>query len=226
VEVSRTLTTSPGIAKCETPKSESRRQFRIPGVEVSKHFTTGENREMRNAEIPKAGDSFGYRDFGYRELGMSRTLTTGVPESRNVKRRNPEIGTPTKNVADREITPFRGPGYRELKCRNTSSQECRNVESPKCENAEIPEIGTPTKSFADREITPFRSPGYRELKCRNTSPQKCRNAESPKCETMKYWIFDPTPFQNFGYRELEELSTETLHHRSPEMVKHELPKCR
>jgi hypothetical protein len=62
---------------------------------------------------------------------MSRTLTTRVPESRNEKHRNPEIGTPTKDVADREITPFRGPRYRELKCRNTSSQECQNVESSK-----------------------------------------------------------------------------------------------
>jgi hypothetical protein len=82
----------------------------------------------RGYKIPKAGDS-----FGYRELGMSRTLTTGVPDSRNVKRRNPEIGTPTKNVADREITPFWGPEYRELKCQNNSSQECRNVESLKHE---------------------------------------------------------------------------------------------
>jgi hypothetical protein len=41
------------------------------------------NREMRNAEIPKAGDSFGYRDLG----SVSRTLTTGVPKSRNAKSR-------------------------------------------------------------------------------------------------------------------------------------------
>jgi hypothetical protein len=70
-----------------------------------------QNHEMRNAKILKAIDSFIYWVFGYGELGMSRTLTAGVLESRNVKRQNPEIGTPTKNVADRKITPFQGPGY-------------------------------------------------------------------------------------------------------------------
>jgi hypothetical protein len=69
------------------------------------------NREMRNTEISKVGDI-----LGYQELGMSRTLTTGVPELRNTKQRNLEIGTPTKNVPDWKITPFRGPRYRELKC--------------------------------------------------------------------------------------------------------------
>jgi hypothetical protein len=47
---------------------------------------------------------------------MSRTLTTGVPELQNAKHQNPEIGTPTKNLAEWEITPFRGPKYRELMC--------------------------------------------------------------------------------------------------------------
>jgi hypothetical protein len=49
---------------------------------------------MRNAKIPKVGDSFRYQDFGYRELGMSRTLTTGVSKSRNVKDSITEVQIP------------------------------------------------------------------------------------------------------------------------------------
>jgi hypothetical protein len=67
---------------------------------------------------------------------------------KNPENPKPEIGTPIKNFIDREITPFQSPEYRELKCRNTSSQECRNVESSKCKTPN-PEIGTPTKSFVD-----------------------------------------------------------------------------
>jgi hypothetical protein len=51
---------SPEAAKCETPKYVGLTPFR----------------------------SFGYQDFIDRELEMSRTLTTGVPKWRNVKRRN------------------------------------------------------------------------------------------------------------------------------------------
>jgi hypothetical protein len=133
--VSRTLMTSPRIAKCETPKSKKQETVSDTGISDTGSWGCQElllqesqNHEMRNAEILKAGDS-----FGYHELGMSRTLTTGVPESQNAKCQNPKIGTPTKNVANREITPFRGPRYQELKCRNTSSQECRNAKSLKRE---------------------------------------------------------------------------------------------
>jgi hypothetical protein len=72
---------------------------------------------------------------------------------RNAKCRNPEIGTSTKSFTDREITPFRSPGYRELKCRNTSPQKCRNAESPKCE----------TTKYQIFDPTPFRNFGYQEL---------------------------------------------------------------
>jgi hypothetical protein len=76
----------------------------------------------RGYEIPKVGGQF-------RIPGVGRVKTLRHQESRNREMRNPknpkpEIDTPTKNFADRQITPFRGPRYRELKCRNTSSQEC------------------------------------------------------------------------------------------------------
>jgi hypothetical protein len=51
-----------------------------------------------------------------------------------------------------------------------------------------------------------------------------KNAETTKCETTKY--DDLTPFRSFGYRELEESRVETLHHRSPKVVKCETPKYR
>jgi hypothetical protein len=85
-------------------------------------------------EIPKAGGQF-------QIPGVGRVKTLRHQESQNHEMRNPKnlkpkIGTPTKNFADREITPFRSPRYRELKCRNTSSQECRNVTEMR--NIEIP----------------------------------------------------------------------------------------
>jgi hypothetical protein len=94
---------------------------------------------------------------------------------RNAKRRNPEIGTPTKSFADWEITPFRSPGYRELKCRNTSPQECRNAESPKCE----------TMKYQIFDPTPFRNFGYRELEELSTETLHHRSPEMVKCETPK-----------------------------------------
>jgi hypothetical protein len=132
-----------------------------------------------------------FRSFADREIGVSdtgswrsqesRLFITGVPKSRNAKRRNPETGTSTKSFADREITPFRSSDTGSWR-----SQESRLFITgvPKSRNAKRrnPETGTSTKSFADREITPFRSSGYRELECRNTSPQECRNVEMPKCE--------------------------------------------
>jgi hypothetical protein len=94
---------------------------------VSKHFTTGvPNREMRNAEIPKAGDSFGYRDFGYQELGMSRTLTTGVLKSRNSKSRNVK----SRNVKD-SIPEVRIPGVGDVKDSHDRNPKVAKCEKPK-----------------------------------------------------------------------------------------------
>jgi hypothetical protein len=45
---------------------------------------------------PTPFQSFDYRDFRYQELGMSRTLTTGVPKSRNPKSQNAK----SRNVKD------------------------------------------------------------------------------------------------------------------------------
>jgi hypothetical protein len=90
---------------------------------------------------------------------------------RNVKRRNPEIGTPTKSFADRKITPFWSPGYQELKCQNTSPQKCRNTESSKCEK---------TKYWIF-DPTPFRNFGYRELEELSAETLHHRSPETPKC---------------------------------------------
>jgi hypothetical protein len=81
---------------------------------------------------------------------------------RNAKRRNPETGTSTKSFADREITPFRSSGYRELECRNTSPQECRNAEMRNVKN-----------TFWCR----FRLPGVGVSKHFTTEIAKCRNAK-------------------------------------------------
>jgi hypothetical protein len=118
------------LAKCETPKS-------------------------RNRHINKDSIS-GVSDTGSWRSQESRLFITGVPKLRNVKRRNPEIGTSTK-------THFRVsiPGVGGVKSRDSSSQGV--PKSPKCEMRK----------------TPFEGFGYRELECQNTSSQgmsKCRNA--------------------------------------------------
>jgi hypothetical protein len=87
----------------------------------------------RGYEILKAGGRFWIS-------GVGRVKTLCHQESQNHEMRNPEnpkpeIGTPTKNFVEQEITPFRSPGYQELKCRNTSSQECQNPEVMKCETS-------------------------------------------------------------------------------------------
>jgi hypothetical protein len=92
---------------------------------------------------------------------------------RNAKCRNPEIGTSTKSFVDWEITPFQSPGYRELKCRNTSPQKCRNDESPKCE----------TTKYQIFDLTPFRSFRYRDLELSRNIHIK--DAEMPNCEITK-----------------------------------------
>jgi hypothetical protein len=119
-----------------------------------------------------------------------------------------QTGTSTKSFADREITPFRSSGYRELEESRVETLHHRSPEVAKCEMPKS-ETGTSTKSFTDQEITPFRSSRYRELECRNTSPQECRNAKMPKNKN--------TFGVGFDYR---SWSVETLHHKNREM-----PKC-
>jgi hypothetical protein len=157
-----------------------------------------------------------FRSFTDREIGVSdtgswrsqesRLFITGVPKSRNAKRRNPETGTSTKSFTDREITPFRSSGYRELEESRVETLHHRSPEVAKCE----------TPKSRNRHINKeFRRPGnnsilefgYRELECRNTSPQECRNAEMRK-----------TPFGvGFGYRELECRNTSPQKSRNAEM---------
>jgi hypothetical protein len=76
---------------------------------------------MQNAEIPKAGDS-----FGYRELGMSRTLTTGVPKSRNPKSRNAK----SRNVKD-SIPEVQIPRVGDVKDSHDKNPKVAKCEKPK-----------------------------------------------------------------------------------------------
>jgi hypothetical protein len=43
-----------------------------------------------------------YRRFGYQELEMSRTLTTGIPKLRSAKRGKVDL-TPLQSFADRDL---------------------------------------------------------------------------------------------------------------------------
>jgi hypothetical protein len=177
----------------------------------------------RGYEIPKAGGQF-------RIPGVGRVKTLRHQESWNREMRNPEnlkpkIGTPTKNFVDREITPFQSLRYRELKCRNTSSQECRNVESPKCETS---------KSQNRHTNKELRKPGNNSIsesqkvsKLLTTGVSKRRNV---KC------MFRIGPWSmvtsSKRYREeLEETSSisefeawrvDMTHHRNPKMRKCEI----
>jgi hypothetical protein len=95
-------------------------RFRIPGVGVSKHFTTGIPK-CQNVEMRKTPFGAG---FGYRELEVSKHFTTGMPKCRNAEMRK---------------TPFGASfGYRELEVSKhftTGMPKCRNVGMPKCEIA-------------------------------------------------------------------------------------------
>jgi hypothetical protein len=67
--------------------------------------------------------SFGYRDFRYRELGMSRTLTTGVPESQNLKSRNVKSLNVKDSILEVQI----------LGVGNVKDSHYRNPKVVKCE---------------------------------------------------------------------------------------------
>jgi hypothetical protein len=83
---------SPGIAKCETPKSRKEEDnFGYRELEESTLFIF-RSPGVAKCETPKSRKK--EDDFGYRELGMSRTLITGVPKSRNVKDSIPEVRIP------------------------------------------------------------------------------------------------------------------------------------
>jgi hypothetical protein len=80
--------------KCETPKSRKKEVSDTISdtgswgcqellLQESRSRET-RSREMRNREMSKTP----YRRFGYRELEMSRTLTTGIPKLRSAKRKS------------------------------------------------------------------------------------------------------------------------------------------
>jgi hypothetical protein len=69
------------MSECRNAKNTFWCRFRIPGVGVSKHFTTGIPK-CRNAEMRKTPFGAG---FGYRELEVSKHFTTGMPKCRNVE---------------------------------------------------------------------------------------------------------------------------------------------
>jgi hypothetical protein len=93
-------------------------KFRIPGIGGVKEATHDKNVETTKYETPEYVDPTPFWSFGYREIEKSRVETLqhrslGVPKSRISKSQKRHIN---KSFADREKTPFRSPGYRELKC--------------------------------------------------------------------------------------------------------------
>jgi hypothetical protein len=59
-------------------------EFHIPGVGSVKD-THDKNVETVKCKMLKYVDLTPFRSFGYRELEVSRTLTTRIPKSRNAK---------------------------------------------------------------------------------------------------------------------------------------------
>jgi hypothetical protein len=121
--------------------------FRIPGVGVSRtlHHRSPESRNVKRRKSRKqetVSDT--------RELGMSRTLTTGVPKSR--KSRN----------AKSSKTPYRRFGYRELEMSRTLTTGIPKLRSAKSQKVEL----TPFRSFADREVELSRTLTSRMSKSR------------------------------------------------------------
>jgi hypothetical protein len=160
-----------------------------------------------------------FRSFADREIGVSdtgswrsqesRLFITGVPKSRNVKRRNPETGTSTKSFTDREITPFRSSGYRELEESRVETLHHRSPEVAKCETPKSRNrhINKEFRRPGNNSISEFRIPGVGVSKHFTTGMPKCRNAEMRK-----------TPFGvGFGYRELECRNTSPQKSRNAEM---------
>jgi hypothetical protein len=82
------------------------------------------------------------------------------------------------------------------------------IRSPGIEKCEMPKSQKKEDSF-----------GYWELE--ESRLFIIRSPRITKCETSK----SRKQEDSFGYREMEESRPETLHHRSPEVPKHEIEKC-
>ena len=85
---------------------------------------------------------------------------------RNLENLDPEIGTPTKSFADREITPFRSFRYRKLE-----ESRLLIIKSPRIAKCETPKSRKEEDSFRYRELEEsrlfiIRSPGI--VKCETT----------------------------------------------------------
>jgi hypothetical protein len=158
--------------------------------------------------------SFVDREIGVSDTGSwrsqeSRLFITGVPKSRNVKRRNPETGTSTKSFADREITPFHSSRYRELEESRVETLHHRSPEVVKCEMSKSRNrhINKEFHRLGNNSISEFQIPGVGVSKHFTTGMPKCRNAKMRK-----------TPFGvGFGYRELECRNTSPQKSRNAEM---------
>jgi hypothetical protein len=98
----------------EIPKAGE--QFQIPGVGrvETLHHQESRNREMRNTEIPKAGQ--------FQIPGVGRVETLHHQESRNCEMRNPE------NPKQTHRPKVRISGVGGVKSRDSSTQESQSVE--------------------------------------------------------------------------------------------------
>jgi hypothetical protein len=138
-----------------------------------------------------------FRSFADREIGVSdtrswrsqesRLFITGVTKSRNAKRRNPKTGTSTKSFTDREITPFRSFGYRELE---ESRVETLHHRSPKVVKCETPKsrnrhINKEFHRLGNNSISEFRIPGVGGVKSRDSSSQESQSRKMRNAEILK-----------------------------------------
>jgi hypothetical protein len=109
------------------------------------------------------------------------------------------------------------PGVEGVKHRDSSPQESQNDEM---RNSEMSLIRLH-----------FRVSDTGTWSCQELSHQECLNRDMRNqeeiwtVESSRVWTIDPNPFRRFGYRELEESRVETLHQRSLEILKCEMPKC-
>jgi hypothetical protein len=126
-------------------------------------------------------------DTGSWRSQESRLFITGVPKSRNAKRRNPETGTSTKSFADREITPFRSFGYRELEESRVETLHHRSPEVAKCETLKSRNrhINKEFRRPRNNSISEFRIPGVGGVKSRDSSSQESRSRKMQNTEIPK-----------------------------------------
>jgi hypothetical protein len=99
------------MLECRNEKNTFWCRFRILGVGVSKHFTTGIPK-CQNDEIRKTPFCAG---FGYQELEVSKHFTIGMPKCQNVKMKKTPFGASFR-YQELEVSRYVSTGM--PKCRN------------------------------------------------------------------------------------------------------------